>query len=74
MNHVLIGRTYVDADRSAIVSEDSPQAAFLLGVAGDEVDETTASRLGLTSKEAAPMEPTPDSDPVPGAEPKARKR
>ncbi len=44
---ILTERSYVNADRTKVVSEDSPEAAFLLGLPGDEVPDAEAERLGL---------------------------
>ena len=45
--HTLTDRTYVNADSTKVVAEGSPDAAFLLGNAGDEISDETAKRLGL---------------------------
>lgn len=45
--HTLTERTYVNRDSTKVVPEGSPQAAFLLGLAGDEISDETAKRLGL---------------------------
>lgn len=45
--HVLAARTYVNRDSTKVVPEGSPEAAFLLGLAGDEISDETAARLGL---------------------------
>lgn len=45
--HKLTERTYVNADSTAVVPEGSPDAAWLLGLEGDEVSDETAERLGL---------------------------
>lgn len=41
-------RTYVNADKSRIVAESSPDAAYLLGVAGTQIADQLADQLGLT--------------------------
>lgn len=40
-------RLYVNADRSKVVSEDSPEAAYLLVSEGGEIPEEEAKRYGL---------------------------
>lgn len=47
--HRLTERTYVNADSTKVVPEGSVEAAFLLGIAGDEISTETAARLGLTA-------------------------
>lgn len=45
--HRLEAKTYVNSDSTKVVPEGSPAAAFLLGLAGDEISDETAKRLGL---------------------------
>lgn len=45
--HTLTSRTYVNSDSTKVVDEGSPDAAYLLGDAGDEISAETAERLGL---------------------------
>lgn len=45
--HTLTERTYVNRDSTKIVKEGSADAAYLLGIAGDEISDETAKRLGL---------------------------
>lgn len=54
-SHVLTERTWLNRSRTRVVPAGSPQAAYLLGVAGDEIPEADAKRLGLldTPLEAA---------------------
>ena len=47
--HTLTERTYVNADSTAVVPEGSAEAAWLLGVEGDEISDETAERLGLNA-------------------------
>lgn len=47
MTHVLTARTYINADRSRVVDEGTPDAAYLLGDEGDEVTDEVAASLGL---------------------------
>jgi hypothetical protein len=47
-------RLYVNADRTKVVPEDSPEAAFLLAPEGDEVDDETAERLQLKRRKMEP--------------------
>jgi hypothetical protein len=44
-------RIYVNADRSAVVPEDSPDAAFLLVGEGGELPDEDAAKYGLTKRE-----------------------
>lgn len=50
-------RLYVNADRTRIVSEDSPDATFLLAAVGQPVDMATAQRLGLLDAPEPVAEP-----------------
>lgn len=50
--HTLSERTYVNRDSTKIVPEGSPDAAYLLGTAGDEISDETAKRLGLGTEVA----------------------
>ncbi len=54
-------RIYLNADRSAVVGEDSDQAAFLLAGEGAEVSEEDAKKYGLkgAKHEAADAEEKP---------------
>lgn len=45
-------RLYVNADRSKIVDEDSPDAAFLLAAAGHTVSDEDVKRYGLKAADA----------------------
>lgn len=45
--HTLKERTYVNRDSTKVVPEGSTDAAYLLGIAGDEISDETAKRLGL---------------------------
>lgn len=46
---MLTGRTYVNRDSTKVVPEGSVDAAWLLGLAGDEISDETAKRLGLVA-------------------------
>jgi hypothetical protein len=46
--HVSQKRLYVNADKTEVVDESSPEAAFLLVGVGSEIDGETLTRLGLT--------------------------
>lgn len=54
--HVLSERLYLNADRTKVVSEESGDAAFLLGGPGDEIPEDQAEELGLLKKKAKPKD------------------
>lgn len=52
-------RLYVNADRSRLVEEDDPEAAFLLAPEGAEIPDDVARQYGLIggrSKAEAPAE------------------
>ena len=49
---MLTGRTYVNRDSTKVVPEGSVDAAWLLGLAGDEISDETAKRLGLVAAAA----------------------
>jgi hypothetical protein len=51
--HKLAARTWLTADRSRAVAEGDPDAAFLLGGAGSEIEMVEAERLGLAGKRRA---------------------
>jgi hypothetical protein len=66
----LTARTYLDKTRTRAVAEGTPEAAWLLGLAGEDIPDDQAEALGL--KEAPTMiEPTPEpeSEPIPEPEP-----
>ncbi len=44
---------YLNADRTELVEEDSPDAAFLLARAGTRVDDADAERYGITGEQPA---------------------
>lgn len=46
-------RLYVNADRSKIVEEDSPEAAYLLVGAGGQVSDEDAKKYGLKEPKPA---------------------
>ena len=46
-------RTYTNATWDKVVPETSPEAAFLVGGEGAEIDEAVAAKLGLTTKDAS---------------------
>lgn len=50
---VLTERTYVNADGTKVVPESSPEAAFLLGGEGDEIDDERAKALGIGKSKTA---------------------
>lgn len=45
--HTLKAKTFVNADSTKVVPEGHVDAAYLLGLAGDEISDETATRLGL---------------------------
>ena len=46
-------KLWLTEDRSRVVEDGDPEAAFLLGTAGKEIPDDEAERLGLTSRPAA---------------------
>ena len=48
--HTLAEKTYVNADSTKVVPEGDPEAAYLLGLEGDEISIETAQRVGLVKK------------------------
>jgi hypothetical protein len=58
--HKLTEKTYVNADSTKVVPEGDPEAAYLLGLEGDEISLETAQRVGLVEKESAYAEQTVD--------------
>jgi hypothetical protein len=50
--HKLTARTWLTADRSRAVPDGDPDAAYLLGAEGAEIDTAEAQRLGLTASKA----------------------
>jgi enoyl-CoA hydratase/carnithine racemase len=50
-------RLFLSADRSRVVEENDPDAAFLLATVGDELSDAEAHRLGLLERM-----PDPDAD------------
>jgi hypothetical protein len=50
-------RYYLNADRSKVVEQDDPDAAYLLAAEGDDITNEDVKRYGLGSKK--------QSDPVP---------
>lgn len=48
----LTERTYVNGDKSRVVPENSPEAAFLFGTPGMKISNEEARRLGLLADDA----------------------
>lgn len=55
--HKLAARTWVNAARDKVVPAGDPEAAFLLGNEGAEIEQAEAERLGLTEGQPAPDAP-----------------
>lgn len=51
-------RYYLNADRSRVVEEGDPEAAYLLAAEGAEISNEDVARYGLGSKKAKEPEPT----------------
>jgi hypothetical protein len=64
-------RLYVNADRSKIVEEDSPEAAYLLVGEGGQVSDEDAKKYGLKAPKAEAKAEEPESKQV--AEPPQNK-
>lgn len=47
MAHILTEKLWYTADKSAVVPDGDPRAAFLLGCAGLDIPDAEAERLGL---------------------------
>jgi len=52
--YTLTERTYVNSDSTKVVDEGSTEAAWLLGIEGEEISDETAERLGLVGAPEAP--------------------
>lgn len=68
MTYTAEERLYVNADRTRVVPEDSPEAHFLLVAEGGELPDDEAERLGLTVTKAereAMLATTAEGVPVP---------
>lgn len=50
--YTLTEETYVNRDSTKVAKKGSPESAYLLGMAGDEISEETAKRLGLLEADA----------------------
>jgi hypothetical protein len=64
-------RLYVNRDRSKVVPESSPEAAFVLCGENGEIPMVEAERYGLTHPEPSPspaVEPAPEDSPPPEPE------
>ena len=61
-------KLWLTADKSEVVEDGDPRAAFLLGSEGAEVPDAEADRLGLTAKpqakQAAPAEDKQAAEPA----------
>lgn len=69
-------RLWLTRDRSAVVEDGDPAAAFLLAAPGTAISPTDVDRLGLSGDgervslpRAAEPEPAPEPEPEPEAEP-----
>lgn len=51
--HTLKAKTWVNRDSTKVAKEGSTEAAFLLGLEGDEISDETAKRLGLVDSDEA---------------------
>jgi len=63
-------RLYVTADRSRIVDESDPTAAYLLCAAGVEIPREAVERYGLAKNPETKPEPAPT--PAEGVQPETR--
>jgi hypothetical protein len=66
VTYVVRGRWYWTADKSRLVGEGDPEAAFLAYPAGTEIPDGEAKRVGLPAGAAAKMAPKPQDKMVQG--------
>lgn len=52
-------KIFVNADKSKVVEEGSPEAAFLLASKGKELDEATVKRYGLAPPQDKALKSAP---------------
>jgi hypothetical protein len=71
--HRLTSDTYSNADGTKVVAETSPDVAFFVGLAGDEIPLERAERLGLVNAKARSEPPEDKAIKAPPAT-KARRR
>jgi hypothetical protein len=65
-------RLYVNRDRTKLVPESSPEAAFVLVGENGEIPLAEAERYGLTNVQPSPspvVEPAPEDEPPPAPDP-----
>lgn len=53
-------RTHTNATWDKVVAETDPEAAFLVGAEGAEIDQAVAEKLGLTGNKNASADGTED--------------
>jgi phage tail protein X len=51
--YIATEKVYVNADRTQVVAEDSPEAAHLLATPGSEIPHALAVELGLVKQRTA---------------------
>lgn len=54
-------RYYLNADRSRVVDEHSPDAAYLLAAEGDDITNEDVKRYGLGARKQAEEKPEPEA-------------
>lgn len=59
--HKLATETYVNQDSTKVVPKGSLESAWLLGMAGDEISDETAARLGLDAGADAAAGDSPEA-------------
>ncbi len=67
-------KLWLTADKSEVVEDGDPAAAFLLGLPGDEIPVSEAHRLGIKARPAKPAkeaEPEGNKEAPPGADKEA---
>lgn len=60
--HKLAKRTHTNAGWDKVVTETSPEAAFLVGIEGDEIPDDLARQLGLLETKDASTDGTEDKN------------
>lgn len=59
----LSATTYANSDKTKVVAEESPEAAWFIGNAGDEIPMAQAVKLGMAKPEK-PAGPEPEAKAV----------
>ncbi len=65
---------YLNRDKTAVVAEDSPDAAFLLAGKGTEISPEAAAKYGLNNREEKAKTPAANKLAAPGENKSAAKK